>query len=113
MRPASKHRAIRTEVDGVKFDSRAEARRWRELQLLERAGQIVDLKRQVPFPLIVNGVQVAKFIADFTYRTSFGDPEHVIIEDVKSEHTRKLPVYRLKAKMFAAQYGRKITEVIR
>ena len=100
-------------MDGLTFDSKAEARRWGDLKLMERVGEITDLKRQVPFPLIVNGVQVAKFIADFTYRTSFGDPEHVIIEDVKSEHTRKLPVYRLKAKMFAAQYGRKITEVIR
>lgn len=106
----NKYLAKKTEVDDIRFDSKAEARRWGELKLMERVGQIEGLKRQVPFPLEVNGVQVARFVADFTYRTTFGS-KGLVVEDVKSAFTRKLPVYRLKAKMFAAQYGFPITEV--
>lgn len=104
----TKYRNRKTEVDGVVFDSAKEAKRWHELKLLERIGEITDLKRQVPFPLVVNDVQVAKLIADFTYSTKSGLQ---IVEDTKSDMTRKLPVWRLKSKMFAAQYGFQVTEV--
>ena len=42
----------KTVVDGVSFDSRAEARRWHELLLLMRAGEIRALRRQVSFELV-------------------------------------------------------------
>ena len=48
----SKYGAIKTVLDGIKFDSKAEARRWAELRLLERAGQIHDLQRQVKLELV-------------------------------------------------------------
>lgn len=47
----NKFGAIKTTVDGIKFDSLREARRWAELRLLEKAGEIRDLKRQVVIPL--------------------------------------------------------------
>lgn len=97
----------KTVVDGVTFDSAKEARRYGELKLLERAGQIRNLEVQPRFPLAVNGVTVAHYVGDFSYV----EAKAQVIEDVKSAITRKLPVYRLKAKMFAAQYGFQIREV--
>ena len=47
-----KYRAKPTTVDGVKFPSKKESVRWQQLQLLEKAGEIRNLKRQVAIPLI-------------------------------------------------------------
>lgn len=104
---APKYRNRKVELDGLTFDSQKEARRWKELQLLERGGEITDLRRQVPYPLVVNGVKVAKLVADFVYKEYGKD----VVEDTKSDFTRKLPVWRLKSKMFAAQYGFPVREV--
>ncbi len=57
----------KTEVDGIVFDSAAEARRWAELKLLERAGEIRNLERQVTVPLAVNGVKICAVRPDFLY----------------------------------------------
>ena len=97
-----------TEVDGQTFASAKEARRFGELRLLERAGEITELRTQPRFPLEVNGQLVCAYVADFTYRDKAG---RLIAEDVKSEITRKHPVYRLKAKLFKAVMGFEITEV--
>lgn len=97
----------KVEVDGLLFDSQKEARRWSELRLLERAGQISDLSRQVRMPLRVNGKLVCTFIPDFTY---VGADGQAVIEDVKSDFTRKLPVYRIKAKLVEALTGTKVLE---
>lgn len=103
-----KFRNIPTEVDGLKFSSRREAKRYGELKLLERAGQIKSLKTQPRYPLIVSGETVAHYVGDFSYvETSTGLQ---IIEDVKSPVTRKHPVYRLKAKMMRAM-GLNVVEV--
>jgi dsDNA-binding SOS-regulon protein len=64
----SKYGAVRTEVDGISFASKKEARRYSELKLLERAGEIADLQLQPRFPLTVNGVRVCTYVADFQYR---------------------------------------------
>jgi hypothetical protein len=45
---------LRTLADGIVFDSAGEPRRWEELKLLERAGKITELRRQVKFPLQIN-----------------------------------------------------------
>ena len=55
--------------------SKAEAHRYRDLRLLERAGEIKDLKTQVRFPIVVNGTQVCAYVADFVY---FEDGQEVI-----------------------------------
>lgn len=105
--PGSKYRNIKTDVDGITFDSRAEARRWHDLKMLERAGIISNIRRQVRFPLVVNGKLICHYVADFVYREK--DKAGDTIEDVKSAGTAT-PTYRIKAKLMAAQ-GQPITEV--
>ena len=102
----NKYHARKTEVDGYVFDSRAEARRWSELKLLEDAGEISVLERQIPFEVQVNGQHICKYYADFVY---IENGERVV-EDVKSAPTRT-PEYRLKKKLVEAIHGIKIREV--
>jgi hypothetical protein len=102
-----KYRNKATHVDGIRFASKAEAKRWGELCLLERAGEIHDLKRQVPFPLYVNDKLVARYVADATYRQTTDGV--LVVEDVKGAPLTD--VFRLKAKMFEAHYGYPITIV--
>lgn len=108
-RQASKYHAHKTVVDGITFDSRREARRYQELKLMERAGAIRDLQRQVRFELIpafdVDGrhYRPTTYVADFVYVE--GGRE--IVEDCKGFRT---DVYRLKRKLFAHRYGVSIRE---
>jgi hypothetical protein len=99
-----KYNAIKTEIDGRVFASRAEARRYSELCLLEKAGEIRNLECQPKFPITVNKKHICYYIADFQYSNEGG----VIIEDVKGVKT---PVYKLKKKLVEAQYNIEITEV--
>lgn len=99
----SKYGAKRTEVDGILFASQREARRYSELRILERAGEIRDLELQPVYPITANGRTVAKYVADFRYQTNGG----TVIEDVKG---MKTPVYRLKKKLVEAIHGVRITE---
>lgn len=86
-------------VDGVRFDSEKEYARWCDLKLLEKAGVIKDLKRQVPFELQPafyhkgKRIQAIKYVADFTYTDEDGN---YIIEDSKGVRTRE---YIMKQKM--------------
>lgn len=101
----SKYNAVITEVDGIKFHSKREATRYQELQLMERAGEIRDLKRQVKYSLDVNGVHICNYICDFQYfdyRFS-----KVIVEDVKGVKT---DVYKQKKKLMKACHGIDIFE---
>jgi Protein of unknown function (DUF1064) len=100
----SKYRAKKTIVDGITFASGAEAKRWSELRLLERAGHILDLVRQPQFVFTVNDKMMFRYIADFQYFQGDGE----VIEDVKGVKT---PVYKLKKKLIEAQHGITITEV--
>jgi hypothetical protein len=106
----SKFHNVITEVDGFKFASKKEARRYGELKLLQRAGKIRNLKVQPPFRLVVGEELVCKYLADFSYVDDAQTPAFVV-EDVKSEITRKHPVYRIKNKLFKALMGFEITEV--
>lgn len=95
------------EIDGRTFDSKAEARRYEHLKAEQAAGRIAALRCQVRFPLRVNGVRVCAWCADFVYLRNGVR----IVEDVKSEITRRHPVYRLKKKLVAACLGIEIVEV--
>lgn len=90
--------AQRTPLDGHVFDSRREADEYAKLRLRELAGEISDLELQPRFDLVVNGVKVCFYKADFRYRE--GGAVRVI--DVKSAWTKKDKVYRLKRKLMAA-----------
>jgi hypothetical protein len=103
----TKYGAIRTEVDGITFASKAEARRYAELRLLLDAGAIYDLTLQPRFDLSVNGVKIGTYVADFRYVD--GETHEILVEDVKGVRT---PVYRLKAKLVKALYGITVQEVM-
>lgn len=100
----SKYRAQPTVIDGIRFASKAEGRRYGELRLLEKAGRISELKLQPRYPLNgEDGTKVATYVADFEYVDAFDG--RVATEDVKGVVT---PTFRLKQKLFESQYGRKI-----
>jgi hypothetical protein len=91
--------------DGHVFDSLAELARYEELLLLEAGGVIRGLEIQPTYSLHVNGLRVANFRLDFRY---YHVPtERPICEDVKGKATA---VYRLKARMFRAEYGIDVLE---
>lgn len=106
----SKYKNKKTEVDGILFDSKREAERYLELKALQAAGSIHFLRRQIRVPLVVAETLVAHWVADFEYIEGPIPTGPLIWEDVKSDYTRKLPVYRLKKKLVKAIYGREIKE---
>lgn len=99
-------------VNGQVFDSKKEARRYKELLLLEKAGVIKNLSRQVKFVLIPsqrdeNGKVVERecsYKADFTYEEGI----KTVVEDVKGYRTKE---YIIKRKLMLYQYGIRIREV--
>lgn len=100
----SKYGNKKTVVDGLTFDSQREAARWIQLRAEERAGTIKNLRRQVPFALVVNRVPCGKYVADFTFER---DGKEVVM-DAKGHAT---DLYRLKKKLVYAIYGVTIEEV--
>ena len=100
--------------DGIKHDSQKEAQRWCELKLLQRAGKITDLQRQVEFELIPNQYECVKgknklverrccYIADFVYK----EDGETIVEDVKSVATQT-EKFIIKRKLMLYIHGIKI-----
>ena len=104
----NKYHAKKEKVDGITFDSRKEASRYRQLKLLERAKAIQDLKLQVVFPLIKKSMygREIKYVADFVYY----EDGHMVVEDVKSKVTANNQVYKLKKRLMAEYYGIVIRE---
>lgn len=117
----SKYHSRKITVDGVTFDSVKEANRWRELSLLEKAGAITGLERQVKFKLIpaqyrpVFDKKTRKwkdrcverectYVADFVYQQ---DGE-TVVEDTKGFKTKD---YIIKRKLMLFFNGIKIKEV--
>lgn len=121
----TKYNAHKTEVDGIKFDSRKEASRWQELMVLAKAGEITELERQKRYELtpqfrepdIIGPkggrkkgrviLKASTYVADFVYKDNDGK---TVVEDVKSPATRT-PAYILKKKMMYMRYGILIREV--
>jgi len=105
----SKYGAIKTEVDGIVFASHAEARRYSELKLLEKAGEITNLVLQPKFPIVVNGVKICTFIGDFGYWDVAAQKN--ITEDVKGAHKGSAyAMFNIKKKLVLACYGIEILE---
>tara|TARA_B100000949_G_C13979820_1_gene324654 strand:- start:75 stop:506 length:432 start_codon:yes stop_codon:yes gene_type:complete len=99
-RPA-KYRNIKTTVDGLEFDSRAEATRYRDLCVMQSAGEISDLELQPRIELVSRFKDAAGkthkavvYIGDFSYTEKGSD--RPVIEDVKGVQT---PVFRLKRRL--------------
>jgi hypothetical protein len=104
--PRTKYAAVRTQVDGVTFASKREAKRFNELRLLERAGKIRDLACQPRYPIVIAGRAVSAYVADFSYVDL--ESGEVVIEDVKGVRT---PLFILKKKLIEALYPFQIREV--
>lgn len=100
-----KHMAAPTVLDGIRFDSTSEAKRYAELLLLERAAEISGLEVHVRFPIDINGQRICSYECDFMYRTKAG---RVIVEDVKGAPLTA--VYRIKKKLLMACHGIEILE---
>ena len=114
----------KAKANGRVFDSRTERGRYYALQTLEKAGEISDLRLQVPFeiiPAIYETVEVqlktktkqvqklvqraSHYVADFVYKDKDGNE---VVEDAKGFRT---PEYLLKKKMMRAFLGITIKEV--
>lgn len=107
----SKYRNKKISHNGIVFDSKREQRRWSELLLLERAGAIQNLRRQVKYELIpsqrIAGKVVERavsYIADFVYAEDGVE----VVEDTKGFKT---PDYIIKRKLLLWRYGIRIREV--
>lgn len=108
-------------VDGIRFQSEKEARRYKELKLLMIAGEIKLFLRQVPFDLYTNNKYVGRYFLDFLIVHTDGS---ITYEDVKATIFRKgkyqadkrrnptkTSTYLLKKKMVEKYYGITITEI--
>ena len=98
----SKYRNVPTVIDGLRFSSKAEAARYSELRLLQAANQVRWFIRQPRFDLGNGIVYVADYLVVWNAdETTFSDTR-VTVEDVKGIET---DVFKLKRKLFEAQYG--------
>lgn len=123
----SKYFAREITVDGKRFDSKKEARRYNELRLLERAGAIRDLQTQVKYILIPaqrepgtvgtrGGIKPGRvierevaYIADFVYQDTDGK---TVVEDVKGyKDSTAYAVFVIKRKLMLERHGIRIKEV--
>lgn len=102
----SKYHAKRVKLDGYTFDSKVEARRYEQLKLLERAGEIRRLEIHPRYQVVPASMQgkAVYYVADFTYReipenaeTWAEEQGRWVVEDVKGFRT---PLYRLKVRLF-------------
>ena len=106
----SKYNNTKVRIGGEVFDSKREYRRWSELRLLERAGLINKLERQVRFRLIDGQKSEDRterpcdYIADFVY---YEDGE-LIVEDTKGFRTKD---YIIKRKLMLYVHHIRIKEI--
>lgn len=99
----------RTTAHGLAFDSQREADVYGEQLLRQAAGEIRDLQAHPRYPLEAYGQSLGYYEADHSYWDVAGGLPVVV--DVKSKPTRT-PLYRLKKRIFEAQYAPlKITEI--
>jgi hypothetical protein len=116
LKKSHKYGAKPTVVDGIRFASMKEAKRYQELKLLVRAGEIESLELQPVFSLTVPaatvncGVYQPVRLGDYRGDFSYWDirKQASVVEDVKGFKT---PLYRWKKKHVEAQYGIEIREV--
>lgn len=113
----NKLNAKKLTVDGVTFDSKKEYKRYCELKLLERAGEITDLKRQQRYLLIPqkktrDGRVIERecaYIADFVYKQKNGE---TVVEDVKGYRGgATYAAYVIKRKLMLDRYNIIVKEI--
>jgi hypothetical protein len=99
---ANKFNRKRVSVDGIWFDSKAEAAHYNKLKLLVKARVISDLQCHPKFPLVINGKPVGRYTPDF----SFLENGKRVFQDVKNPITKALASFRIK--VFEALYDTKV-----
>ena len=123
----SKYNAKKVEIDGFKFDSIKESRRFLALKAMEKAGAISELKRQVKYILIptqrepdtegprggrIKGKLLERecsYIADFVYKDTKGN---TVVEDVKGYRGGgAYEIFKIKRKLMLYVHGIKINEI--
>lgn len=123
----NKYNAKKVEIDGIKFDSVKESRRFLVLRAMEEAGTISDLKRQVKYVLIpaqreadtvgkrggkIKGKLLERecsYVADFVYKDAQGN---TIVEDVKGYRGGgAYEIFKIKRKLMLYIHGIKINEI--
>ena len=123
----NKYNAKKVSVDGIEFDSKKEARRYQELLLLQKSGEIYMLERQKVYELlpaqrepdtvgkrggVIKGKlleRAVEYVADFVYTDKNGK---TVVEDVKGfREGGAYAVFVLKRKLMLYRYGIKIKEV--
>jgi len=82
---------------GLKFDSKKELHRYLVLEKLLKGKAISNLELHPVYPLMVNGIKIGRYTADFRYKNQNGE---TIIEDVKSKAT-KTRDYMIRKKILA------------
>ena len=110
----NKYGSKKVEVDGIVFDSKKEAKRYQELLLLEKAGEIEDLRRQVKYVLVPSqkddrGKLIERevsYIADFVYFDCRAS--ECVVEDTKGFKTKD---YIIKRKLLLFVHGIRIKEI--
>lgn len=97
---------IKDPATGYVFDSKREFIRWCELRLLERAGKLIWLKRQVKYELIPkqDGERACNYVADFVYCDTNGN---IVVEDCKGFRTEG---YKIKRKLMLWVHGIRVKE---
>lgn len=100
----NKYHNTKTTIDGIKFDSKAEAKRYIELKLLQKAKKITDLQLQPKYELQPKyknnkgeNIRAITYKADFSYT----EGNKVIVEDVKGMETKE---FKLKKKLLEYKY---------
>lgn len=102
----NKYRAKRCQIDGIKFDSLAEGRRYSLLKLMQENGHISDLECHPKYDFHIDGQKICTYIADFRY---FDKRTHCrTVEDVKGVKTA---AFQIKRKLMRAINGIEITIV--
>ena len=110
---STKFKNKKVEIDGYKFDSKAEARRYEELKELAATNVIKNLELQKRYRLVpaqrIGGKLIERavdYVADFVYLT----PGGIVVEDVKSPYTIT-PAYIIKRKLMLYVHGIQVSEV--
>jgi hypothetical protein len=105
MKPAkpNKYRNRPVVVDGIRFASEREGRRYSELKLMERAGEIANLRLQPRYQLRVGGVLVTTYVGDFSFDERIAEGVwKPVTEDAKGVET---DVFKIKRKLLKACLG--------
>ena len=103
----SKYKNIKTEIDGITFDSKKEAKHYCDLKILLRQGLITDLTLQPKFKYNDdNGKLAFTYIADFQFYDVIDKKWRV--QDVKGVLT---PIYKLKKKLIEPRHNIEIEEI--